>query len=62
MKGTDLVNTKIISDNLSASINEIKRSGPASGLSCGHKIGVVLWDEQTRVYRFRGFKIIAQGE
>jgi dihydrofolate reductase len=31
MKGTDLVNTKIISDNLSDSINEIKRSGPASG-------------------------------
>jgi hypothetical protein len=35
---------------------------PPGGLSCGHKIGVVLWDEQTRVYRFRGFKIIAQGE
>jgi dihydrofolate reductase len=31
IKDTDLVNTKIISDNLSDSINEIKRSGPASG-------------------------------
>ena len=31
MKGADLTNTEIISENLSDSINEIKRSGPASG-------------------------------
>jgi dihydrofolate reductase len=31
MKGTDLTNTKIISDNLSDSINEIKQSRPVSG-------------------------------
>ncbi|HEX9152770.1 MAG TPA: dihydrofolate reductase family protein [Flavobacterium sp.] len=38
MKEAGLANTKIISDNLSNEINEIKQSGPASGGSGGQEI------------------------
>lgn len=38
MKDAGLANTKIISDNLSNEINEIKQSGPASGGSGGQEI------------------------